>query len=85
MKYYELQHGQANGRELPVRSGLVRNRHTLTLEPTRRRFTVIRRSYEPSTGVHILDAIAHDGTAWWMRLGDGGWEWKQTTDLPELY
>ena len=85
MKYYELQQRQANGRELPVRSGLVRNRTTLTLESIPRRFTSIRRSYEPNTGVHILDAIAHDGTAWWMRLGSGGWEWKQTTNLPELY
>lgn len=50
-----------------------------------REFYSLNRTFEPATGAHILDAVADDGTAWWMRL-DGSEEdpqWTQLTPLPQ--
>lgn len=51
---------------------------------TPRKFVSVRRTIDAETGYHILDAIADDGSAWWMVIGeeevlDG---WCPLTPLP---
>lgn len=51
-----------------------------------RRFISINRTIDPKTGDHILDAIAHDGTAWWQIIAsdeDGCTGWEPMTAIPE--
>jgi hypothetical protein len=51
-----------------------------------RRFLSISRTYDPRNGNHVLDAIAHDGTAWWQVLASNEEDctgWQPMFPLPE--
>lgn len=51
-----------------------------------RRFISINRFFDPRNGNHVLDAIAHDGTAWWQVLSsdeDACTDWQPMPPLPQ--
>jgi len=48
--------------------------------PTPRRIISITRTVQES-GDHTIDAVADDGTAWWMVPGEA--EWTQLPALPD--
>jgi len=51
---------------------------------TPRRFISIRRTIDPDTNIHTLDAIADDGSAWWMMISEEAYVdgWNPHDPLP---
>ncbi len=49
---------------------------------TKRRIISTNRTVHPN-GVAIIDAVADDGTAWWVAQGDDENGWRQLPPLPD--
>lgn len=49
---------------------------------TKRRIISTNRTVHPN-GVAIIDAVADDGTAWWIAQGDDDNGWRQLPPLPD--
>lgn len=70
---------------------MVRFEEVLTGQPwlafkpaatTKRRIISTNRTVHPN-GVAIIDAVADDGTAWWVAQGDDENGWRQLPPLPD--
>lgn len=72
----------SDGRPLAMHWTDVCEGHMWRITTTKRRIISTNRTVHPN-GVAIIDAVADDGTAWWIAQGDDDNGWRQLPPLPD--
>jgi hypothetical protein len=83
VRWEEVQTGQAWLAFKPADAADFLNSIAAAVEAgQRRRIISTNRTVHPN-GVGIIDAVADDGTAWWIAQGDDDNGWRQLPPLPD--